>query len=264
MGCDRKTASCPRPTIPLAPLAHEEFRMQLPQAMAYGNWDFPSTTLKDLAIEIEICGNTDPMSGRYFQLYDGHIGGAGSYFGLQTNLLQPGFGWKGHGLIFSRWGTRNSSDARAASNGWIENAGHEGGFVGVRATVPLHAGKYCCRLVAIGSDSNGVWYEFTVKEHQTGTEFSAGSLRFPKAQINSGGGSWTEVYHGTSQESDVPETELRIHSITANNMALRPTQCRVCYPPHFAHSDAFVENGVLVLRSGGIVSRVHSAACYSI
>lgn len=238
--------------------------MQLPQGMAYGNWDFSNPTLEDLAFEIELCGNTDPMPGRYFQLYDGHIAGVGSYFGLQTNLFQPGCGWRGQGLIFSRWGTRNSTDARVAANGWIENAGHEGDFVGVRATVPLAAGKYRCQLKANEHDSTGVWYEFTIKDHQTGREFSAGSLRFPEAKINSGGGTWTEVYSGVANETEIPETELRIISIMANNMTLRLKQCRVRYQEHFSHSDAFVENGVLVLRSGGNISRAHSASCYPI
>lgn len=238
--------------------------MHLPQGMAYGNWDFPCPTIEDLAFEIELRGNTDPMPGRYYQLYDGHIGGVGSYFGLQTNLFRPGHGWQGQGMIFSRWRTRSPADARVAANGWIESAGHEGDFVGVRAKVPFSAGKFRCQLKVSDQDPAGVWYELTINDLQTGRSFSAGCLRFPEAKINSGGGTWTEVYFGARHEADIPETELQVVSITANNATLRPTQCRVCYQQNFAHSNAFVDDGVLVLRSGGKVSRVHLANRYQL
>jgi len=235
--------------------------MQLPKGMAYGNWDFPSPALRDLRFEIDIRGNVDRRPGRYLQLYDGSISGIGCYFGLQTDVSKPGYGGQGHGLLFSRWGTRNSSDARVAPNGWFENAGYEDDFVGVRALMPWSTGEYRCTLAVVDEDSSGVWYEFAVTDHNTGQTYSAGSLRFPAAQINSGGGTWTEVYSSAQSERDVPETELRVLSISANNMTLSPTKCRVCYQD-FSRSDAFVDDGTLILRSGGKVVRMHAAKRY--
>ena len=106
--------------------------MNLPKGMAYGNWEFPLPKLHDLTLEIEIRGNVERRPGRYLQLYDGDIAGIGSYFGLQTDVAKPGYGGQGHGLLFTRWKTRDSSNARVAPNGWIENSGHEDDFVGVR------------------------------------------------------------------------------------------------------------------------------------
>lgn len=237
--------------------------MQLPQGMAYGNWDFPASTLRDLTFEIEIRGNVDRRPGRFLQLYDGHIAGVGSYFGLQTDVFKPGHGGQGCGLIFSRWKSRDPSDARVVPNGWIENAGHEGDFVGVRALVPWSVGRYRCTLSVMDKDSSGVWYEFALTDHTTHQEYSAGCLRFPAPQISSGGGTWTEVYSTAKTGSEVPETELRVLSLAANGMTLRPTKCRVCYQ-NFPDSDAHVDNGVLILRSGRDIKRVHEARHYKL
>ena len=237
--------------------------MQLPQGMAYGNWDFPESTLRDLTFEIEICGNVERHPGRYLQLYDGQIAGIGSYFGLQTDVFKLGHGGLGHGLIFSRWKSRDPSDSRAAPNGWIESAGHEGDFVGVRALVPWSVGQYRCQLFVVDTDSSGVWYEFSLTDHKTDQTYSAGCLRFPAPQINSGGGTWTEVYSVARTESEVPETELRVLSLAANGMTLRPTKCCVGYQK-FSNSDAYVDKGVLILRSGRDVKRIHKATHYAI
>jgi hypothetical protein len=241
----------------------QETQMQLPKGMAYGNWDFPISTLRDLTFEIEIRGNVDRYPGRYLQLYQGDIAGIGCYFGLQTDVAKPGYGGQGHGLLFSRWKTRDSSNARVAPNGWIENAGHEGGFVGVRTVMPWSAGKYRCTLAVVNDDVNGVWYEFAVMDHNTNETYSVGALRFPAAEIKSGGGTWTEVYSFAKREEDVPETELRVLSIAANGMTVRPIRCRVSYQ-EFSRSDAFVDDSILILRSGGKVVRTHEAKHYDL
>jgi hypothetical protein len=237
--------------------------VQLPKGMAYGNWDFPVSKLRDLTLDIEIRGNVDRHPGRYLQLYDGGIAGVGCYFGLQTDVAKPEHGGQGHGLLFSRSKTRDSSDARVAPDGWIENSGHEDDFVGVRALMPWSTGQYRCTLSVVAEDADGVWYGFTVIDHATHQTFSAGSLRFPAAEINSGGGTWTEVYSYAQSEEDVPETELRVLSISGNSMKVRPMRCRVCYQ-EFSKSDAFVDGSALILRSGGDVVRMHEAKHYDI
>jgi hypothetical protein len=238
--------------------------MNIPQGMAYANWEFPIPYLDDLTFELEILSNVDQIPGRYYQLYDGHIGGVGSYFGLQTNLFNPSTGkFCGHGLIFSRWGTRDLLDTRVASDGWTESSGHEGDFVGVRSLMPWTAGKYICTLAVVDKDEHGIWYEFTVFDQKAKQKYSAGCLRFPMAKIKSGGGTWTEVYSVAKTESEVPETELRIISLVANKSNLQPIKCRVSYGNFFS-SDAYVNNGVLILRSGHGVSRFHEAGEYDL
>lgn len=238
--------------------------MHLPQGMAFGNWDFATPTVRDLTFEVDIRGNVSRHPGRYLQLYDGHIGAVGCYFGFQTDVFKPGFGGQGHGLLFSRWATRDPSDARVAPDGWIESAEHEGAFVGVRALVPWTLGRYRCDLEIVDRDGNLIWYEFSVTAYSTNERYSAGFLRFPTDQINSGGGSWTEVYSGIACEADVPETELRVLSVSANQGTSRPTRCSVCYDPQFSRSDAYIDNGTLIIRSGRGVDRIHDARHYEL
>jgi hypothetical protein len=232
--------------------------------MVYGNWDFQLPKLRDLTIDIEIRGNVQQHPGRYMQLYDGNISGIGCYFGFQTDFIKPGYGGQGHGLIFSRWKTRDSSFARVSPNGWIENSGHEDDFIGVRSLMPWSTGLYRCKLLVVDDDLDGVWYEFTVTDPTTNQTYSAGALRFPTAEINSGGGTWMEVYSHAHREEDVPETELQVLSISANHMSVYPLRCSTSYNQEFSKSDAFVDGSTLILRSGVNVVRMHEAKHYEI
>jgi len=236
--------------------------VQLPQGMAYGWWHFDVPSVRDLSFRIQIAGDTNRLPGRYLQLYQGKIAGVGFYLGFQTDTLRPDIGWQGHGLIFSRWGSRDSGDARIGQGGWIENAGHEGGFVGVRATFAWFPGEYRCDLRPSENDSFGVWYEFTVKHAEK--TVSAGSLRFPTSKIESGGGSWTEVYSAARNETEVPLTELRIIQLAGNDGTVRPIRCDTTYNDRFASSDAFFDGGSLVLRSGGTTRRKHEPRQYAL
>src|SRR4051812_45827615 len=118
--------------------------ISMPQGMAYGWWHFPEPLIQDLTFDIEIVAGDERCPGRYYQLYQGQIGGQGVYFGFQTDLLRPGLGWQGKGLLFSRWGTRDIKDGEPAPGGWLESAGHEGDFVGVRSLFDWGTGAYGC------------------------------------------------------------------------------------------------------------------------
>jgi hypothetical protein len=238
--------------------------MQLPQGMAYGWWRFPVPFVRDLSFRIQIDGNINRLPGRYLQLYQGTIAGVDFYFGFQTDVFRPGLGDQGHGLIFSRWGTRSSSDARVVQNGWIENAGHEGDFVGVRAAYVWSRSEYLCKLAPVEKDELGFWYEFKVENVGTNEKVSAGCLRFPSSEIESGGGSWTEVYSGVSSEDEVPITEMRILQISGNDGAVYPDLCETTYNKQFTSADASVENGSLILRSGIGIKRSHEPKKYVI
>ena len=92
--------------------------ISMPQGMAYGWWHFPNQFVQDLTFDIEIVAGDERTPGRYYQLYQGQIGGQGMYFGFQTALMRPGIGWQGKGLLFSRWGSRDNKDAEPISGGW--------------------------------------------------------------------------------------------------------------------------------------------------
>lgn len=237
--------------------------MTLPQGMAYGWWHFDEQWLETLEFQIEIMSGDERSPGRYFQLYQGHVGEYGMYMGFQTDLYRPGMGGQGKGLIFSRWGTRSSADACPPDGGWAENSGHEGDFVGVRAPFNWQLGRYECWLGPIRTDHVGTWYELRVHCLETGENASPGSLRFPNLEgarplIASVGSSWTEVYgDSTIRRESIPLTELTVR-VTANDGALLPTHCDTNYSDNFPDADCFISpNGTLHLHSGHSAVRSH-------
>ena len=245
-------------------------RIPLPAGMAYGWWQFDSDFLEDLSFEVDLLSGEEETPGRYFQLYQGRIGGVGFYFGFQTNVFHPCMGWQGKGLIFTRWESRSDGDACPAEGGWVENAGHEGDFVGVRLRFAWRLARYRCRLLPTAEEQCAQWYEFRLLSLDSGERITAGSLRFPKrseqgrALIHSGGVSWTEVYgHGRLSPEDVPRTHMVLRSVAANSGSVRPIRCRTDYNSAFQNSDCYVsESGDLHLISGQHVSRTHPPQSY--
>jgi len=242
--------------------------------MVYGWWHFQQEVVSDLVFEIEIPAGDERVPGRYFQLYQGKIAGIGFYLGLQTDLAKPGCGGMGKGLLFSRWNTRNDADARVALGGWIENAGHEGDFIGVRIGYGWQAGtRYEC-ILRPEDDPMGRWYEFVIKPKAGGQEVSCGALHYPwdkvrgRPSIYSGGGSWLEAYRiggGVIKPEEVPETYCIIHSLTANSGGICPIRCDVNYSDTFPPADAFVDSSkALHLRAGRGVVRQHPAQSYTL
>ncbi|MBW3598379.1 MAG: hypothetical protein KY475_14045 [Planctomycetes bacterium] len=240
------------------------------RSMIYGYWHFANSIVDDLSFEIEIAGNVDISPGRFYQLYQGKMRGVGFYFGLQTDLYYPPNQWRGRGLIFSRWDTFDAVHARKGENGWIENPKvKEGGFLGVRVPMEWTPGRYFCRIAPSDTDEQGTWYEFTAHNPDTGLSASAGSLRFPAAGIESGGITWTEAYGGrahvnVSDPRRIPLTDLRVHSISANSGSLAPVRCDTAYDDNVPNSDATFEAGVLILRAGNDVQRIHPATQYAL
>lgn len=235
--------------------------IRMPQGMAFGYWHFPQEKIHDLTFEITIEAGDERRPGRYLQLYQGHIGGIGMYFGFQTDLSRPGCTGQGHGLLFSRWGTRDRADAEPDKGGWIESAGHEGDFVGVRTAFAWRNGAYRCWLLPRRENSSAVWYEFRVEAVSNGAKASAGALRFPfqagqRPMIHSGGVTWTEVYSDAHSADDVPYTRLDVTRIRANGGTLAPIRCDTAYNEQFLPADSVIQpDGVLSLRSGIGVGR---------
>jgi len=245
----------------------------LPQGMAYGNWDFSQQQLNDLAFEIEIVSGDEQYPGRYFQLYDGNVGGIGKYFGFQTELWNPSGRWLGKGLLYSRWESNDLADVRLASGGYVERSPtKEGGFIGVRLPFDWTLGRYTCWFRPTDDDSDGRWYEFRVRRHADGVEVTPGSLRFSFTKagpplIDNGCGTWTEVYgdllHSPNDE-DVPTTTLIVKSIAANSGRVLLQRCRTTYNPRFTAAEASVTNRTLTLRSGRGVKRTSSPRVYDL
>jgi hypothetical protein len=242
--------------------------ISMPQGMAYGWWHFPKQLLRDLTFDVEIVAGDERTPGRYYQLYQGQIGGQGMYLGFQTDLRHPSIGWQGKGLLFSRWGSRDNEDAEPVSGGWVENAGHEGDFVGVRSLFDWRVGRYCCWLSPAREETTATWYEFRVQRMSDVVQASAGALRFEyqngeRPLIHSGGGSWTEVYTGVSTVEEVPFTQFDVRCVRADSNSLAPIRCDTTYNPKFPAADSeYTAQHGLSLRSGRGVSQVHPARQY--
>jgi len=85
------------------------------------------------------------------------------YFGLQTLVGKPGYGLTGKGLIFSEFGTTDSSNIKTASGGWYEVGTYEGLFISTRLSYNWTTHKYTLTIKYSESDAIGDWYEFGLK-----------------------------------------------------------------------------------------------------
>lgn len=193
----------------------------LPAGVNYVWWDYGVDELEEISVDFEIHSDHGTNPGMYFQFYQGHIGSTGFYFGLQTNVSDPERGGRGKGILFSRWGTRDSANLRAVPGGWTQSAGYEGDFVGIRASYEWGARRYRFRLMPVDRDGAGVWYGLFLIDLDASKEFYAGSIRFGYdggriPRIKNGGGSWTEIYSGLRTVQDVPNTHISLGIAQAN------------------------------------------------
>jgi hypothetical protein len=188
----------------------------IPRGLCYVNWDFGVPLLDGVEMDFTIHSPMECQPGMYLQLHDGGWGDVGGYFGLQTDVVRPGIGFHGKGLLFSRWGNCSQADARPMLDGWLEHAGHEGNFVGVRRAYSWGVGRYCAAMKLMDRDTGGDWFGLTVRDVGTGVETNAGLLRFPSgARLNNNGGTWIECYSGVSSPAGFPFLHVTVNSAIA-------------------------------------------------
>ena len=172
------------------------------------------------SIEIDFTIHTNvpdwsDSNGLYLMLAHSRIAGTGFYFGLQTDVYRPGVGGIGKGVIFSRWETRDLSNARLASNGFAQSSGHEGDFIGVRRPYAWSAGTYRARLTRYDSDSQGDWFGLWITDTTRERTTWIGALRFPRlpagpAQIPPHFTSIVEVYGRPIRPIHIPALHVSI------------------------------------------------------
>ena len=148
----------------------------------------------------------------------GDLGATRYYFGLQTNVYAPqSQTYRGKGLIFSRWGTRDLSNALAAdTDGWAVSSASERGFISVRRTYDWGEGSYRVRLAPDTSLTapDGKWYGLWITDIGTGVTTWAGSLKFsPKDNTTLIGKrqyTTVEVYGYPIKPIDIPSFRVSI------------------------------------------------------
>ena len=96
-----------------------------PEHMVYIWWHWSSADSEFESLDIDFTIHNDIVDftgphGLYLMLGYAEISGAPFYFGLQTDVYDPATGFRGKGLIFSRW-----ENARPRQR---QNRGPDGGM----------------------------------------------------------------------------------------------------------------------------------------
>ena len=255
----------PTPTqIPGRPLLYRP--AMPPEHMVYIWWHWSSADSEFESLDIDFTIHNDIVDftgphGLYLMLGYAEISGAPFYFGLQTDVYDPAAGFRGKGLIFSRWETRDLDNARIAdpTEGWAQSSGHEGDFIGVRRSYDWGAGDYRVRIAPDGSDDGGQWFGMWITDKSTGETVWGGSLRFPyengKAAISSPLYTTMEIYGGAPiRPIDIPEWRVSIARPSGDGV--KPARGETgfqAFSSHILNSDARYDplKDVLHLRAGG-------------
>ncbi len=226
---------------------------------AWWHWEEGQASLEiDFTIHTNVADWSD-RNGLYLILAGGaKIGDTLFYFGLQTDVARPGVGRAGKGVIFSRWETRDLSNARLAPNGFAESAGHEGDFIGVRRPYDWSAGRYRARLARYDSDSQGDWFGLWITDKDHGRTTWIGALRFPHAAgISPAFSSVIEVYGVPIRPIDIPEWYVSITAPLGGLDAELPTHVNTSYHDSVPNTEIWyqADENAVHMRVGGTTQR---------
>ena len=173
----------PTPTPTPTPVIADLYTPILPpMAPVYMNWRWKSDQphfrefITDFTIHNDV-GDWSDLHGYYLILIHNHISDVSFYFGLQTNVRaqDPPY-WRGKGVVFSRWGTRDLENAKfSETDGWAQSAGHEGDFIGVRRSHDWGMGDYRVRIAPDGLETDGEWFSLWITDLGIGETTWVGS-----------------------------------------------------------------------------------------
>jgi hypothetical protein len=215
----------------------------------YLNWTTGLKMLMDLSIDVTFHTEPKPSASVYLQLYDfplivpGSNIKVGQYFGFQywfdKGQLKTQFIW-------SRWNTRDKANAWVADGGWIESAGYENDFVGIRYPYQWTKGTYTVHLAMRETDAVGTWYELRIYDHQKLEWQKVGRLRFPTTTdglpfFEDNGGSWVEVFGGTKSSEDIGLFHYSIGGIYTCGRKVRARQVELRYAERTPNCDVAID-----------------------
>ena len=247
--------------------------MQVPEHLAYSWWYWRlASDFDELVFDFTVHndpGDFSDRNGLYLMVCFGQISGHKFYFGLQTDVYDPALGTgRGKGLIFSRWGERDLADARVAggTDGWAQESGHEGDFIGVRRAYEWDTGDYQMWLAPDGEDEDGAWYGVWFTDVDTGETLWVGSLKFPlvdgDAPLKPEAYSTLEIYgHPVIHPIDIPEWYVSMGPPEGDGVAAG--WARLGYGAvngqNVSNSDVQYVDGRVHLRAGGDNEQVGEA-----
>ncbi|MDE0143474.1 MAG: hypothetical protein OXI80_08210 [Caldilineaceae bacterium] len=217
---DALERATPEPTPTATPNLELQRFIEPPEHMAFLWWHWPSgQQFRTLQFDFTVHndpGNFSEQHGLYLMLCYSTISDVGFYFGLQTNVHDPQRGYRGKGLIFSRWETRDLANAKVADpeEGWTQSSGHEGDFIGVRRSYDWGAGDYRATLTPDGADSDGEWFGLWITDKAAGETTWIGSLKFPyqdgTAAVRSPVYTTMEIYGASLRAFEIPEWHVSL------------------------------------------------------
>ncbi len=240
----------------------------------YWGFDWPSSAdfnITQLDVDLTIVNDLDTNICLYYAT-ELNCGTQSSqthfYFGLQTNLQG-----RGKGLLFSRWDTTDSSNAKGAGtpDSWVEVGTYEGNFVGVRRLYNWTNHHYILRLTSLPEEDDeiGRWFHFTLVDTETGEETYVGGLRFFKDSsgryptvLTQGYGCWIEQPVPVSAPEDVPQWTIGIGRPSANNHELWATRSSWWFAPvsdnePWQNNDIWAEDETIYGKIGNGTVRTH-------
>ena len=242
--------------------------VSVPEHMAAIWWEWDQIEeAEELAVSVTIHNDVElrGRDGLYLILGNGSISDVGYYFGIQTDVYSPVPPHsRGKGLIFSRWKTRDLTNARIPDDGWLQSSGHEGDFIGVRRSYAWGAGEYRVRIAPDGPlEDDGVWFGLWITELRSGVTTWIGSLKFPlldgKGVITATSYSTMEIYgHSQIRPIDIPRWHVSIERPTMDGAPSRRGVTEYSgFHGQIVNSDVWYdpEDDVVHIVAGGMTER---------
>ncbi|HEY9730494.1 MAG TPA: serine/threonine-protein kinase [Drouetiella sp.] len=183
------------------------------------DWRLPQPQFSDMTFDINFHDELPKTPVLFLRLYEGEIGSSHFYFGFQTHLHDPQRPISpGRGLIFSRWGKMDYSDARIVMPGGFADGSPDAPFVGIRRLYPWGAHRYRVHLAMGNRDADGVWYDLSIENLDTNEVSKIGSLKFPKEKgeyplIKDKGWTMLQILRGVKYQKDVPHWHVSFEKV---------------------------------------------------
>ena len=239
-----------------------------PIHMASVDWYYDMTEhsnelIVDFIIHKNLNSSPPGESGFYMMLGYSNLREVRFYFGLQTDVYPH----SEKGLIFSRWDTRDLSNAKVADGGWSQSSGHEGDFIGVRFPYEWGAGNYQARISPEDGDrGEDGWYGMWITDLSTGVTTWGGSLKFPPPDDPPTRHVWVystmEIYSGPSiKPVDIPEWYVSLNRPSLNGITAPRAAVRYNSVGEVPNSDASYNktDDSIHFRAGGFTNRTTPA-----
>lgn len=229
----------------------------------YGMNEHSNELIVDFTIHNNLNSSPPGKPGFYMMLGYSELREVPFYFGLQTNVYPR----SEKGLIFSRWETRDLSNAKVADGGWSQSAGYEGDFIGVRFPYEWGAGSYQARIgPEDGDPGEDGWYGMWITDLSTGVTTWAGSLKFPPPVDPPPGAVWLysnmEIYGSPSiKPVDIAEWHVSLKRPLVNGIKAPRASVRYDAVGEVPNSDASYNktDESIHFRAGGFTKRTTRA-----